>query len=42
MCIGLSLSGDVEVDHGAFEGFVSEEFLHMSDRHVGFDEVCGV
>jgi len=37
MGIGLGLGGDMEVDHGALEGLVPEEFLDMSDRNIGLD-----
>jgi hypothetical protein len=42
MRIGLSLSSDMEVDHGALECLVSEEFLDMAYGDIGLDEMGGI
>jgi hypothetical protein len=38
----MSLSGEVEIDHGGCEAAVPEILLNAADVDAGFQEMCGI
>jgi len=40
MGIGLGLGSDMQVNHGAFQCLMAQDFLNMPYGNIGFQEVC--
>jgi len=40
--IALGLGGHMQIDHGALQGFMAQDFLDMAYGDIGFQQVGGI